>query len=120
MNKALYLDRNSSRSSIPSANSRSKFTGKPQLPDPKSKSKASGDNNSENVQKDKKSIWNWRPLRALSHIRNKRFNCSFYLQVHLIEGLPPSFDDASLAVFHDCLSEDPQGNPPFSPFFGAP
>jgi len=23
-------------------------------------------------------------------------------------------------VFHDCLSEDPQGNPPFSPFFGAP
>ena len=24
------------------------------------------------------------------------------------------------AVFHDCLSEDPQGNPPFSPFFGAP
>ena len=24
------------------------------------------------------------------------------------------------AVFHDCLSADPQGNPPFSPFFGAP
>jgi len=24
-----------------------------------------------------------------------------------------------VAVFHDCLSEDPQGNPPFSPFFGA-
>jgi len=24
------------------------------------------------------------------------------------------------AVFHDCLREDPQGNPPFSPFFGAP
>ena len=23
------------------------------------------------------------------------------------------------AVFHDCLSEDPQGNPPFSPFFLA-
>ena len=21
------------------------------------------------------------------------------------------------AVFHDCLSTDPQGNPPFSPFF---
>ncbi|KAL5141220.1 Protein PLASTID MOVEMENT IMPAIRED 1-RELATED 1 [Glycine soja] len=99
MNKALYLDRNSSRSSIPSANSRSKFTGKPQLPDPRSKSKASNDHNGENAQKDKKSIWNWRPLRALSHIRNKRFNCSFYLQVHLIEGLPPSFDDAGLAVY---------------------
>jgi len=24
------------------------------------------------------------------------------------------------AVFHDRLSEDPQGNPPFLPFFGAP
>ena len=24
------------------------------------------------------------------------------------------------AMFHDCLSADPQGNPPFSPFFGAP
>ena len=24
------------------------------------------------------------------------------------------------AMFHDCLSADPQINPPFSPFFGAP
>ena len=24
------------------------------------------------------------------------------------------------AMFHDCLSADPQGNPPFSTFFGAP
>ena len=24
------------------------------------------------------------------------------------------------AMIHDCLSADPQGNPPFSPFFGAP
>jgi len=24
------------------------------------------------------------------------------------------------AVFHDCLSADPQGNPPFYHFFGAP
>ena len=24
------------------------------------------------------------------------------------------------AEFHDCLSADPQGNPPFSHFFGAP
>ncbi|ESW10678.1 hypothetical protein PHAVU_009G229300 [Phaseolus vulgaris] len=103
INKALYLDRGSSRSSIPSVNSRSKFTGKSQLPDPKSKSKASGNNHNndddDGVQKDKKSIWNWRPLRALSHIRNKRFNCSFYLQVHLIEGLPPSFENASIAVY---------------------
>ena len=24
------------------------------------------------------------------------------------------------AMFHDCLSADPQGNPPFSPFFRSP
>ena len=24
------------------------------------------------------------------------------------------------AILHDCLSVDVQGNPPFSPFFGAP
>ena len=24
------------------------------------------------------------------------------------------------AIFHDCLSADPQGNPPFSPFFSEP
>ena len=24
------------------------------------------------------------------------------------------------AMFHDCLSADPQGNPPFSPFFLEP
>ena len=25
-----------------------------------------------------------------------------------------------VAMFHDCLSADPEGNPPFFPFFGAP
>ncbi|XP_027358086.1 protein PLASTID MOVEMENT IMPAIRED 1-RELATED 1-like isoform X2 [Abrus precatorius] len=100
INKALFLDRNFTRNSTSSSNFRSKSAGKPQLPDPKSRSKASTNNNGDDsFQKDKKSIWNWRPLKALSHIRNKRFNCSFYLQVHLIEGLPSTFDDASLAVF---------------------
>ena len=94
MSKALYLDRNSSRSSISTVSSRSKSL----LPDPKSRPKA-GNSVDNNSQKDKKSIWNWRPLKALSHIRNKRFNCSFYLQVHLIEGLPSNFDDASLSVY---------------------
>ncbi|XP_061348927.1 protein PLASTID MOVEMENT IMPAIRED 1-RELATED 1-like isoform X2 [Gastrolobium bilobum] len=100
LNKAMYLDRSSSKNSMSSANSRSKSTGKPQLPDPKSRTKVSNNNNDDgNSQKDKKSIWNWRPLKVLSHIRNKRFNCSFYLQVHLIEGLPSTFDDSSLAVY---------------------
>ncbi|MED6145958.1 hypothetical protein PIB30_029921 [Stylosanthes scabra] len=94
MNKALYLDRNSSRNSIPTSSSRSK----PLLPDPKSRPK-SGTADETNSQKDKRSIWNWRPLKALSHIRNKRFNCSFYLQVHLIEGLPLNFEDSALSVY---------------------
>lgn len=48
-------------------------------------------------QKEKKSFWNW-PLRALSHVRNRRFNCCFSAQVHSIEGLPPIFQDLSLTV----------------------
>ncbi|XP_057750008.1 protein PLASTID MOVEMENT IMPAIRED 1-RELATED 1-like isoform X1 [Arachis stenosperma] len=94
MSKALYSDRNSSRNSIPTWSSRSK----PLLPDPKLRPK-SGTGDETNSQKDKRSIWNWRPLKALSHIRNKRFNCSFYLQVHLIEGLPLNFEDSVLSVY---------------------
>ncbi|KAG4970207.1 hypothetical protein JHK85_036628 [Glycine max] len=41
---------------------------------------------------------NWKPLKALCLTRNKRFNCSFSVQVHLIEGLPLSFNDFSLCV----------------------
>ncbi|XP_010420903.1 PREDICTED: protein PLASTID MOVEMENT IMPAIRED 1-RELATED 1-like isoform X1 [Camelina sativa] len=47
--------------------------------------------------KEKKSFWNW-PLRALSHVRNRRFNCCFSAQVLSIEGLPPIFQDLSLTV----------------------
>ena len=31
-----------------------------------------------------------------------------------------SFTFEFRAMFHDCLSVDPQGNPPFSPFFSEP
>ncbi|XP_019415738.1 PREDICTED: protein PLASTID MOVEMENT IMPAIRED 1-RELATED 1-like isoform X2 [Lupinus angustifolius] len=108
VNKDMFLDRSSSKNPTSSAISRSKSTRKPQLPDPKPRSKGGGGGSSSsssssrnvdhNSQSDKKSIWNWRPLKALSHIRHKRFNCCFYLEVHLIEGLPSSFDDASLSV----------------------
>ncbi|KAK3037260.1 hypothetical protein RJ639_029672 [Escallonia herrerae] len=51
------------------------------------------------LQKDKKSsIWNWKPLKALTHIRNRRYNCCFYLHVHDIEGLPVNFTDLSVCV----------------------
>ncbi|GFP91382.1 probable WRKY transcription factor 50 [Phtheirospermum japonicum] len=44
------------------------------------------------------SLWNWRPLKALAHIRNHRFNCCFFLHVHTIEALPPNLNDLSLCV----------------------
>ncbi|KAK3041713.1 hypothetical protein RJ639_000637 [Escallonia herrerae] len=51
------------------------------------------------LQKEKKSsIWNWKPLKALTHIRNRRYNCCFYLHVHDIEGLPMNFTDLSVCV----------------------
>ncbi|GAU33168.1 hypothetical protein TSUD_206270 [Trifolium subterraneum] len=51
-----------------------------------------------NFKKDKKSIWDWKLLRAFSLTKSKKFNCCFSLQVHLIEGLPSSFNDKSLCV----------------------
>ncbi|XP_031395186.1 protein PLASTID MOVEMENT IMPAIRED 1-RELATED 1 [Punica granatum] len=96
ISKALYLDKNPSGSSISQSTSRTtSFSRKSQLPDPKSKVKYGTDDQS---QKNKKSIWNWRPLKAFSHVRNRRFNCCFTLQVHTIEGLPSSFEDLSLCV----------------------
>ncbi|KAL8498916.1 hypothetical protein ACS0TY_022036 [Phlomoides rotata] len=46
----------------------------------------------------KSSIWKWRPLKALTHIRGHRFNCCFFLHVHTIEGLPPNFNNLDLRI----------------------
>jgi len=48
--------------------------------------------------KDKKSIWKWKPLKALSHVRHRSFNCGFTLEVHTIEGLPSEFNGLSLII----------------------
>ncbi|XP_038710179.1 protein PLASTID MOVEMENT IMPAIRED 1-RELATED 1-like [Tripterygium wilfordii] len=88
INKALYVQKNLTRTSIPTSS-------KTHLPDPKSKQKY-GSNDP--LSKDKKSIWNWKPLKALSNVRNRRFNCCFSLKVHTIEKLPAIFDDVSLCV----------------------
>ncbi|KAJ7955940.1 protein PLASTID MOVEMENT IMPAIRED 1-RELATED 1 [Quillaja saponaria] len=96
ISKALYLDKNPSRNSSYSAYTRPISFGKAQSHDSKLKPKV---DNEDPSRKDKKSIWNWRPLKALSHIRNRRFNCCFSLQVHSIEELPLRFDDASLCVY---------------------
>lgn len=94
LTKALYEDKTHSRGVNSTASSRSKSIVKPQLPETKSRSKA----NEDRFLKDKKSIWSWNTLKSFTHVRNKRFNCCFSLQVHSIEGLPPSFNDLTLCV----------------------
>ncbi|XVE70667.1 hypothetical protein DITRI_Ditri10aG0089100 [Diplodiscus trichospermus] len=95
ISKALYLEKNPSKTSFSGINARSKPTGKTPLPESKWKLKNSNEDPS---RKDKKSIWNWKPLKALSNARNRRFACCFSLQVHTIESLPISFNDLSLCV----------------------
>ncbi|GMH18091.1 hypothetical protein Nepgr_019932 [Nepenthes gracilis] len=95
ISKGLYLDRNASKNSVSTSTSRSKSINKVHVLEPNLKSRHGSD---EPPNKDKKSFWNWKPLKALSHVRNRRFNCCFTLQVHKIESLPPDFDDLSLCV----------------------
>ncbi|KAI7989953.1 Protein PLASTID MOVEMENT IMPAIRED 1-RELATED 1 [Camellia lanceoleosa] len=95
ISKALYLGRTHSKGSASTLNNRSKSVGKAHLAEPKSKLK---DGNEESLRKDKKSIWSWKALKALTHVRNRRFNCCFSLHVHSVEGLPSHFDDLNLCV----------------------
>ncbi|KAM6583548.1 hypothetical protein CsatB_010550 [Cannabis sativa] len=95
ISKALYIDKHTSRSLIPRPNYGIKYGGKTHLPDTNSNVKHATE---EPSRKEKKSIWNWKALKAFSHIRNRRFNCCFSLQVHSIEGLPSNFDEVSLCV----------------------
>ncbi|KAM1479241.1 hypothetical protein ACFX2I_026555 [Malus domestica] len=95
ISKALYVDKKSSKSSIPAGSKPSMSLGKNRLPDPKSKNKSGGENL---LNKEKRSFWNWKPLKAITHIRNRRFNCCFSLQVHSIEGLPSTLNGISLCV----------------------
>lgn len=96
ISKALYLNKNLSKNSNSAATARQRSIGKTNLTDPKSKPKSG---NEDPTRKDKKSIWSWKSLKAFSHVRNRRFNCCFSLQVHSIMGLPSDFDDFSLTVF---------------------
>ncbi|KAI3827145.1 hypothetical protein L1987_01215 [Smallanthus sonchifolius] len=89
LSKALHVDKTKPRI-VNSTASRSK------LPETKSKSKLNS--YEDRFLKDKKSIWGWNTFKSFTHIRNKRFNCCFSLQVHSIEGLPPSFDNLKLCV----------------------
>lgn len=64
------------------------------------------------LHKDKKlSIWNWKPLKALTHSRDHRFNCCFFLHAHSIEGLPSNFNDLVLCVNWKRKKEELRSHP---------
>ncbi|KAH9653227.1 protein PLASTID MOVEMENT IMPAIRED 1-RELATED 1 [Citrus sinensis] len=101
ISKALYLQRPPPKSLIFPYERRSKSAERTRFTEPKSNPN-SGNFNEKVLQKNKKSssLWNWKkPLKALAHIRDHRFNICFFLHVHSIEGLPMNFNDCSLHVF---------------------
>ncbi|XP_022842531.1 protein PLASTID MOVEMENT IMPAIRED 1-RELATED 1-like [Olea europaea var. sylvestris] len=98
ISKSLYSDKTQPTDAISIISSRSKSVRKPHLLEPKTKLKDASKNAKDSFDKDKKSIWSWKGIKALTHVRNRRFNCRFSVQIHSIEGLPAFFDDASLIV----------------------
>ncbi|XAR67125.1 hypothetical protein NMG60_11013567 [Bertholletia excelsa] len=95
ISKALNLDRTRSSSSRSTLNDRSVSSGKAQLVERKSKARGTDE---ELLRNEKKSIWSWKALKAFSHVRHRKFDCCFSLEVHNIEGLPPHFDNLCLCV----------------------
>lgn len=101
ISKALYLQKPPPTSLISPYENRSKSAERTRFTEPKS-NQNSGNFNENVLRKNKKSssLWNWKkPLKALAHIRDHRFNICFFLHVHSIEGLPMNFNDLSLRIF---------------------
>ncbi|KAL8162524.1 hypothetical protein V2J09_014013 [Rumex salicifolius] len=102
LNKGLYSEKNHTRSSASSSRAigRGKSIGRADRSDliPKSKQRGVGGGDFEGSAKDKKSFWNWKPLKALSNARSRKFNFCFTLQVHTIKDLPSAFNGRSLVV----------------------
>ncbi|KAL6519199.1 hypothetical protein OROGR_018519 [Orobanche gracilis] len=100
ISKAICIDKTLPRLASSTASSRSKSVGKSYLPESKSKQKDAKSNSAKDSpdREKKPSIWSWKGLKALTNIRNHRFNCCFSLLVHSVEGLPPIFDDVCLVV----------------------
>uniref|UniRef100_A0A2P2IYV9 C2 NT-type domain-containing protein n=1 Tax=Rhizophora mucronata TaxID=61149 RepID=A0A2P2IYV9_RHIMU len=46
----------------------------------------------------KKGIWNWKPIRALSHIGMQKLSCLFSVEVVAAQGLPASMNGLRLSV----------------------
>lgn len=47
---------------------------------------------------EKKGIWNWKPMRALSHIGMQKLSCLFSIEVVAVQGLPASMNGLRMAV----------------------
>ncbi|KAK7398825.1 hypothetical protein VNO78_09998 [Psophocarpus tetragonolobus] len=47
---------------------------------------------------DKKGLWKWKPIRALSHIRMQKLSCLFSVEVVAAQGLPSSMNGLRLSV----------------------
>lgn len=93
ISKALYEDKGSFRSSVTSSHSRTRSSGN--VLGGRSMTRRDSEDLS---QKDKRSLWNWKSLKAFTNAKNRRFNCCFSLEVHSIEGLPPSFNELRVIV----------------------
>lgn len=99
LSKALFADKTLPRLPSSSDCCRSEAVGESYLSEPITKLEKAKDNKKDSVDKEKKpSIWSWRGLKALTHGRNRRFDCCFSLLVHSVEGLPSLFDDVCVVV----------------------
>lgn len=102
ISKALYLHKPPPKVLLSPSNARSKSAGKTRFPESKSNLNSNPRLLREDLlHKDKKSssVWNWKkPLKALTHIGNRKFSFCFYLHVHSIEGLPENFNNLSVYV----------------------
>lgn len=47
---------------------------------------------------EKKGIWKWKPIRALTHIGMQKLSCLFSVEVVAVQGLPPSMNGLRLSV----------------------
>ncbi|KAM1012886.1 hypothetical protein ACFX13_043664 [Malus domestica] len=96
LSKALYFHKPPPKVLLSSSDGRSKSAGKTPFSDSNPRFVRE-----DFLHKDKKSssVWNWKkPLKALSHIGNRKFSCCFYLHVRSVEGLPLSFNNLRVCV----------------------
>ncbi|KAK9271155.1 hypothetical protein L1049_026744 [Liquidambar formosana] len=47
---------------------------------------------------EKRGVWNWKPIRALSHIGMQKLSCLFSVEVVTVQGLPASMNGLRLSV----------------------